>query len=109
MDFRNYLFGSFLLAFMVSCNGQAILGVQHFARQRMEQESWNQIVRNAEDHDRLVTNVPEAELYQELKTSLFPTTSNHNYSMQCIEDSLFYIESLLVNKSKWALESKPLN
>ncbi|KAI9559818.1 hypothetical protein GHT06_013825 [Daphnia sinensis] len=97
-----YLFLTILLAVMISCNGQTILGVQHFARQRLEQESWAEIARRAED--RLVTNVQLDDLHRELKTSLFVPNSKYNYSSQCIEDVLFYVDSLLVNRSQWALE-----
>ncbi|XP_057365447.1 nose resistant to fluoxetine protein 6-like [Daphnia carinata] len=99
-----YLFITTLLAFMISCNGQTILGVQHFARQLIEQESWSQIAKHVEDHSRLVANVQLEELHRELKTSLFASNSNYNYSLQCIEDVVFYVDSLLLNRSKWALE-----
>lgn len=95
-----YLFVTVLLAVVISCNGQTILGVQHFARQRLEQESWAKIARHAEDR-------PSDELHRELKISLFAPNSNYNYSLQCIEDVLFYVDSLVFNRSQWALESKP--
>lgn len=95
-----YLFVTILLAVVISCNGQTILGVQHFARQRLEQESWAKIARHAEDR-------PSDELHRELKISLFAPNSNYNYSLQCIEDVLFYVDSLVFNRSQWALESKP--
>lgn len=50
-------------------------------------------------------------LYQDLtKISSFPTAmfglANNNVSEQCLSDSLFYVDSLLTNGNKWAIQSK---
>lgn len=99
---------------MMSCSGQMLLGVQQLARQRMEQQSWTDFVRETEDSNVFtgISDIREqlVELLRKLKTSSFPTaaTSNGNNSQQCIEDSLFYVESLTFNRSNWALKSKTL-
>jgi hypothetical protein len=86
-----------------------LFGVQQLARQRMEQQSWTDFVMDAN----LLTGTSHireqlVELLQKFKTSLFPTAApNANNTQQCIEDSLFYVESLTLNRSNWALQSKP--
>ena len=94
---------------MMSCSGQMLFGVQQLARQRMDQQSRTDFVMDAN----LLTGTSHireqlVELLQKFKTSSFPTAaSNANNSQQCIEDSLFYVESLTLNRSSWALQSKP--
>ncbi len=98
---------------MMSCSGQMLFGVQQLARQRMEQQSWTDFVRERDEDANLLTGTSHireqlVELLQKFKTSSFPTAaSNANNSQQCIEDSLFYVESLTLNRSNWALQSKP--
>jgi hypothetical protein len=90
------------------CNGQMLLGVQQLARQRMQQQ-----VRETEG-DYVIPGTSSdireqlVELFGKLKTSLLPmaTSDGFNISQQCIEDSLFYVESLTLNRSNWALQSK---
>ena len=88
-----------------------LLGVQQLARQRMEQQSWSDFVREIEDSNVIIdsSDIREqlSELLHKLKTTWFPTgTSNAgNNSQQCIEDTLFYVESLTLNRSNWALQS----
>lgn len=43
-----------------------------------------------------------------LKSSHFPTAVASNISQQCIEDSQYYVHSLYVNQSLWALQSKSM-
>ena len=94
---------------MMSCSGQVLFGVQQLARQRMEQQSRTDFVMDAN----LLTGTSHireqlVELLQKFKTSSFPTAApNANNTQQCIEDSLFYVESLTLNRSNWALQSKP--
>jgi hypothetical protein len=93
----------------MSCSGQVLFGVQQLARQRMEQQSRTDFVMDAN----LLTGTSHireqlVELLQKFKTSSFPTAApNANNTQQCIEDSLFYVESLTLNRSNWALQSKP--
>lgn len=46
------------------------------------------------------------EVFVTLKSSSFPTAVATNISEKCLEDSQFYVHSLYVNRSLWALQSK---
>lgn len=55
-------------------------------------------------------NVPELpnDLHRVLlKVFTFPTavSTSANVSKQCVEDSLFYVENLLIHGSEWAIKS----
>ena len=77
----------------------------------MQQQSWSDFVRETEAENVIPganSDVKEqlVELLgNKLKTSLSPTADGNN-SQQCIEDSLFYVESLTLNRSDWAVQSK---
>ncbi len=88
----------------------------------MQQQSWSDLIDAREtEGDNVIpgTTTPDisreqlVELLGKLKTSLlFPmanTWDGFNISQQCIEDSLFYVESLTLNRSNWALQSKCFN
>ncbi len=107
-------FGAFLLSLeVVMCNGQMLLGVQQLARQRMQQQSWSDFIVRETEADSVIPGTTSDSIREQLvgllaklKTSLFPiATSNGSITQQCIEDSLFYVESLTLNRSTWALQS----
>lgn len=107
-------FGAFLLSLeVVMCNGQMLLGVQQLARQRMQQQSWSDFIVRETEADSVIPGTTSDSIREQLvgllaklKTSLFPiATSNVSITQQCIEDSLFYVESLTLNRSTWALQS----
>jgi hypothetical protein len=92
-----------------------LLGVQQLARQRMQQQSWSDLITRESEGENVIpagtsSDIREQliELLGKLKTSLLPmaTSDGFNISQQCIEDSLFYVESLTLNRSNWALQSK---
>lgn len=98
---------------LIMCNGQMLLGVQQLARQRMQQQSWSDLIASETEGDYVISGTISdireqlVELLGKLKTSLLPmaTSDGFNISQQCIEDSLFYVESLTLNRSNWALQS----
>ena len=102
-------------ALVPACNAQ-MTSLQHLARQSQELELWlnlanplttnntNPLLAMTESSKPLLSNTLE-ELDTSFRWTLIADTSA-NISQQCIEDSVYFVESLLFNRSKWALESK---
>lgn len=76
--------------------------------------SWSNLedvlaVRKFEKVGEDVTDLPVG-FYRELtKILTFPTAlhaNNNVTSQQCVEDSLFYVDNLLIHGSDWAIQSK---
>ncbi len=79
----------------------------------MQQQSWSDFIVRETEADSVIPGTTSDSIREQLvgllaklKTSLFPiATSNGSITQQCIEDSLFYVESLTLNRSTWALQS----
>lgn len=106
---RCYLLLVIVLMSPLFCNGQ-LVGVERLVQQRKIQQSWPNLEELVprEDSDQAIEFKKQlGGLLQNWKTSSYPTiVSGANVSQQCLEDSLFYVESLLFNRSNWALKSK---
>lgn len=96
------------------CNGQ-MLGVERLAFQRMQHQSWSKfgdLLVNKTGNIGVIADVSGQlfGLIRDLKLSpyLKDVSADVNVSQQCIEDSVFYIESIFFNRSNWALQSKSL-
>ena len=102
------LLATVVISLSAICDGQ-ILAAERLAFQRVERQSWLKLegtLVNATEDVGVITDVAG-----QLKMSYFPTavSSGVNVSQQCVDDSVFYIESLLLNRSNWALQSKRLH
>lgn len=93
---------------------------QQIERKGTEQQSWSNLgeflalsrVNEIEDAGSLFLNKDELILRlnrEPRKMFAFPTavSTGANISQRCVEDSLFYVESLFLNHARWALQSKP--
>ncbi len=99
----------------VMCNGQ-MLGVERLAFKWMQHQSWSKfedLLVNKTENIGVIADVSGQllGLIRDLKLSpyLKAVSAGVNVSQQCIEDSIFYIESLFFNRSNWALQSKGLS
>ena len=109
------LLATVVISLSAICDGQ-ILAAERLAFQRVERQSWLKLegtLVNATEDVGVITDVAGqlSSLLRQLKMSYFPTavSSGVNVSQQCVDDSVFYIESLLLNRSNWALQSKRLH
>lgn len=96
------------------CNCQ-LIGIERLMQQRLSRQSWssleNFLARENNTEEAIDVLEQLNKLLFSFKTSSFPTALpfGANISQQCLEDSLFYVESLLYNASNWALRSKFLS
>lgn len=100
-----------LLLVICTSAHQASLNKRSSFEQVPEEKNWSRFedtlaLRRLGKTEPIVQQFPGLH-YELEKLYSFPTSfSTNNVSVECVEDSLFYFNSLVINGSDWAVKSK---